>query len=100
MFLINRHEEKIRNGTKHNLMVTLRYSPEKEASGLFSIHLPKRNLLSLDAYMNVTVPELKSCMARLHLTEISNNNYVVSAFNCNSNSLSPNCLQIVSKLMK
>lgn len=70
-----KHEERTKNGTEHNVVVGLKYAPEKEATGLFSIHLPRRNLFAVDAYFNITVPEFDSCTARIKLTEAPAKNY-------------------------
>ncbi|XP_005177435.1 apolipophorins [Musca domestica] len=73
-----KHEERTKNGTEHNVVLGLRYAPEKEATGLFSIHLPRRNLFAVDAYFNITVPEFDSCTARVKLTEAPAKNYQVN----------------------
>nr|XP_013118557.1 unnamed protein product [Stomoxys calcitrans] len=73
-----KHEERSKNGTEHNVLLGLRYATEKEATGLFSIHLPKRNLFAVDAYFNVTVPEFDSCTAKVKVTETSAKNYQVN----------------------
>lgn len=56
-------------------MVGVKYAPQKEATGLFSIHLPRRNLLAVDAYMNVTIPDFNSCTMKVKLTEKAPKDY-------------------------
>ncbi|XP_046812149.1 apolipophorins [Lucilia cuprina] len=73
-----KHEERSKNGTEHNVLLGLRYAPEKEATGLFSIHLPRRSLFAIDAYVNVTVPEFNSCTARIKLTEVTSKSYMIN----------------------
>ncbi|XP_017025668.1 uncharacterized protein Apoltp [Drosophila kikkawai] len=72
-----KHEERIKNGTEHNVIVGLKYAPEKEVTGLFSVHLPRKNLFAIDAYMNVTVPEFNSCTARLKVNEKATKDYII-----------------------
>ncbi|XP_016937028.3 uncharacterized protein Apoltp [Drosophila suzukii] len=74
--LVN-HEERIKNGTEHNVIVGLKYAPDKEITGLFSVHLPRRNLFAIDAYMNVTVPEFNSCTASLKVNEKATKDYII-----------------------
>jgi len=57
--------------------VGLKYAPDKEITGLFSVHLPRRNLFAIDAYMNVTVPEFNSCTASLKVNEKATKDYIV-----------------------
>lgn len=46
---------------------------------MFSVHLPRRNLFVIDAYMNVTVPEFNSCTASLKVNEKATKDYIVSS---------------------
>ncbi|XP_043065229.1 LOW QUALITY PROTEIN: uncharacterized protein LOC108101203 [Drosophila ficusphila] len=72
-----KHEERSKNGTEHNVIVGLKYAPEKEVTGLFSVHLPRRSLFAIDAYMNVTVPEFNSCTAILKVNEKATKDYII-----------------------
>ncbi|XP_034669576.1 uncharacterized protein LOC117902369 [Drosophila subobscura] len=72
-----KHEERSKNGTEHNVIVGLKYAPEREVTGLFSVHLPRRNLFAIDAYMNVTVPEFNSCTASLKVNEKAPKEYMI-----------------------
>ncbi|XP_032572582.1 uncharacterized protein LOC6611837 [Drosophila sechellia] len=75
--ILVRHKEHMKNGTEHNVIVGLKYAPEKEITGLFSVHLPRRNLFAIDAYMNVTVPEFNSCTASLKVNEKATKDYII-----------------------
>ncbi|XP_037927466.1 apolipophorins [Teleopsis dalmanni] len=75
--ILAKHEERSKNGTEHNVILSLRYAPEKEATGLFSIHLPRRSLFAVDSYMNISIPEFNSCTARIKLTEKTPNDYLI-----------------------
>ncbi|KAH8412988.1 hypothetical protein KR009_007324, partial [Drosophila setifemur] len=72
-----KHEERSKNGSEHNVVVGLKYAPDKEVTGLFSVHLPRRNLFVIDAYMNVTVPEFNSCTASLKVNEKATKDYMI-----------------------
>ncbi|CAD7080164.1 unnamed protein product [Hermetia illucens] len=69
------HEERNKNGPKHNLLIGIRYAHEKEATAAFSLFLPRLNLFAVDAAMNITVPAFDSCTARLRLVEKNENDY-------------------------
>ncbi|XP_064556915.1 uncharacterized protein Apoltp [Drosophila montana] len=75
--ILVKHEERSKNGTEHNVIVGLKYAPEKEITGLFSVHLPRRSLFVIDAYMNVSVPEFNSCTASLKVNEKATKDYMV-----------------------
>lgn len=76
--VFRRHEERSKNGTEHNVIVGLKYAPEKEVTGLFSVHLPRRSLFAIDAYMNVSVPDFNSCTASVKVNEKAPKDYMVS----------------------
>lgn len=76
--MFNRHEERRKNGTEHNVILGLRYAPEKEITGLFSVHLPHRSLFAVDAYMNVSVPEFNSCTLSVKVNEKATKDYMVN----------------------
>ncbi|XP_055847743.1 uncharacterized protein LOC129913211 [Episyrphus balteatus] len=76
--ILVKHEERSKNGTEHNVIIGLRYAPQKEATGVFSAHFPRRNLFAVDAYMNLTVPEFNSCTVRLQLNERVKENYMIN----------------------
>ncbi|XP_017854431.2 uncharacterized protein LOC108607859 [Drosophila busckii] len=75
--ILVKHEERSKNGTEHNVIVGLKYAPEKEITGLFSVHLPRRSLFAIDAYMNVSVPDFNSCTASLKINEKAVKDYMV-----------------------
>lgn len=60
------------------MIVGLKYAPEKEITGLFSVHLPHRSLFAVDAYMNVSVPEFNSCTLSVKVNEKATKDYMVS----------------------
>ncbi|XP_034475095.1 uncharacterized protein LOC117782196 [Drosophila innubila] len=72
-----KHEERSKNGTENNVIIGLKYAPEKEITGLFSVYLPRRSLFAVDAYMNISVPEFNSCTASLKVNEIETKDYMV-----------------------
>ncbi|KAL9926249.1 apolipoprotein lipid transfer particle isoform 1-T7 [Glossina fuscipes fuscipes] len=76
--ILLKHEELSKNGTEHNALLGFRYAPEKEATALFSVHLPRRGLFVIDSYMNVTVPEFNSCVVHLRVNEISAKNFMIN----------------------
>lgn len=57
----------------------LKYAPEKEIAGLFSVHLPQRSLFAVDAYMNVSVPDFNSCTLSVKVNEKATKDYMVSS---------------------
>ncbi|EDW03099.1 uncharacterized protein LOC6561417 [Drosophila grimshawi] len=75
--ILIKHEERSKNGTENNVIIGLKYAPEKEITGLFSVHLPYRNLFAIDAYMNISVPEFNSCTASLKVNEKATKDYMV-----------------------
>ncbi|EDW76449.2 uncharacterized protein Dwil_GK14654 [Drosophila willistoni] len=75
--ILVKHEERNKNGTEHNVIVGLKYAPEKEVTGLFSVHLPRRQLFAIDAYMNVTVPDFNSCTASIKVNEKAVKDYII-----------------------
>ncbi|XP_017105517.3 uncharacterized protein Apoltp [Drosophila bipectinata] len=72
-----KHEERSKNGSEHNVIVGLKYAPDKEITGLFSVHLPRRTLFAVDAYMNVTVPDFNSCTASVKVNEKATKDYII-----------------------
>ncbi|XP_030377336.1 uncharacterized protein LOC115626195 [Scaptodrosophila lebanonensis] len=75
--ILIKHEERSKNGTEHNFILGLKYAADKEATGVFSVHLPRRNLFAVDAYMNVTVPEFNSCTLSLKVNEKASKDYMI-----------------------
>ncbi|TDG46759.1 hypothetical protein AWZ03_006806 [Drosophila navojoa] len=75
--ILVKHEERSKNGTEHNVIVGLKYAPDKEVTGLFSVHLPRRSLFAIDAYMNVSVPDFNSCTASVKVNEKSPKDYML-----------------------
>ncbi|KAH8289923.1 hypothetical protein KR018_003642 [Drosophila ironensis] len=75
--ILVKHEERSKNGSEHNVIVGLKYAPDKEVTGLFSVHLPRRNYFAIDAYMNVTVPDFNSCTASLKVNEKAIKDYLI-----------------------
>ncbi|XP_039479409.1 uncharacterized protein LOC120443997 [Drosophila santomea] len=75
--ILVKHEERYKNGTEHKVIVGLKYTPEKEITGMFSVLLPRRNLFAIDVYMNVSVPEFNSCTASLKVNEKATKDYII-----------------------
>ncbi|XP_051858776.1 uncharacterized protein LOC117563530 [Drosophila albomicans] len=71
------HDERNKNGPEQTFIVGLKYAPDKEITGLFSVHLPHRNLFAVDAYMNVSVPDFNSCTVSLRVNEKATKDYMI-----------------------
>ncbi|KAH8395625.1 hypothetical protein KR222_003717 [Zaprionus bogoriensis] len=75
--IVVKHEERSKNGTEQNVIVGLKYAPEKEITGLFSVFLPRRSLFAIDAYMNVSVPDFNSCTVSVKVNEKATKDYMI-----------------------
>ncbi|GAB0088507.1 uncharacterized protein DMENIID0001_029540 [Sergentomyia squamirostris] len=70
-----KYEEKVKNGSEHNVLLLARYAPQKEITGVVSLLFPRRQLFAVDAALNLTVPSFDSCTANLKLYENARKEY-------------------------
>jgi hypothetical protein len=75
-----KYDENYKNGTEHNILVLIRYSPKKEAIATSSILLSRSPLFGFDATFGLTFPELKKCSASFKVKERVKKDYFVSCF--------------------
>lgn len=73
-----KHEEKLKKGLDHNVLIVVRYAPGKEVTTVLSLLFPKRNLFALDAALNIKVPDFDSCVVNLKIYEKIRKEYNVS----------------------
>lgn len=76
-----KYDERYKNGTEHNVVVTVRISPDKEAEAKASVFLPKGNLFGVDATFLLKLPDMGSCSAKCVVMERMRKDYSVSFFN-------------------
>lgn len=77
VFSIHRHEQQNKNGTVHNVLTGLRYSEDKEATGAFSFHFPRKNFFAMNGYINLTVPDFNSSTVVIKVLEKAQKDYFV-----------------------
>lgn len=75
---INRHENNMRKGTEHNVLVMLRYAKDKEVTAVFSVFMPRGILFAIDTAANITVPGFDSCTFNFKIKEKARKEYYVS----------------------
>uniref|UniRef100_W8B060 Vitellogenin n=1 Tax=Ceratitis capitata TaxID=7213 RepID=W8B060_CERCA len=76
--LLLRHEERLKNGSEHNVLAEFHLNPEKNATVLFSILIPRNELLTCDAFFNITVAKFSSCHGHLKFEEKKPKTYMVN----------------------
>ncbi|XP_055638867.1 uncharacterized protein LOC129776937 isoform X2 [Toxorhynchites rutilus septentrionalis] len=64
-----KHENNIKKGTEHNVLMLLRYATNKEVTAVFSVYLPRGVLFAIDTAANITVPGFDSCTIHFRVTE-------------------------------
>uniref|UniRef100_A0A7G3AUB2 Putative lipoprotein n=1 Tax=Lutzomyia longipalpis TaxID=7200 RepID=A0A7G3AUB2_LUTLO len=72
-----KYEEKVKNGSEHNVLVVARYAPQKEITGVVSMLFPRRQLFAVDVAVNLTVPAFDSCTVNLKLYEKARKDYSI-----------------------
>lgn len=74
-----KYDENFKNGTEHNVLVLIRYSPKKEIVATTSILFPRGLLFAVDASFKLFIPEMNSCTAGVKIKEITRKKYYVSS---------------------
>ncbi|XP_055591953.1 uncharacterized protein LOC129743787 [Uranotaenia lowii] len=70
-----KHENNLRKGMEHNVLVLLRYAKDKDITGVFSVYMPQGILFAIDTAANVTVPGFDSCTVNLKIKEKARKEY-------------------------
>ncbi|XP_054743946.1 uncharacterized protein LOC129248428 [Anastrepha obliqua] len=73
-----KHEERYKNGSEHNVIASAQFNPEKEASIVVSVLLPRHHLLVFDAFFNISVSKFNSCSGRLKFAEKLPKTYLIN----------------------
>lgn len=73
-----KYDEHYKNGTEHNILMMIRYSPKKEIIATGSILLPRGPLFGVDARFTLSIPEMNSCSAAVKIKERVKKDYYVS----------------------
>lgn len=64
-----KYDEHYKNGTEHNVLVLLRYSPNKEVTATCSVLVPRGSLFGIDARFTLSIPDLNTCSANVKIKE-------------------------------
>lgn len=71
------HDEAFRNGTEHNLLMLIRYSPKKEVVARGSVLIPRGSLFGIDAKFTLSIPDLNTCSVAVIIKEKLKKDYYV-----------------------
>jgi hypothetical protein len=74
-----KYDENYKNGTEHNILCLIRYSPKTEVALTGSVLLSRGPLYGIDAMFSLTLPELKKCSAIVKIKERTKKDYYVSS---------------------
>lgn len=72
-----KYDENYKNGTEHNVLILIRYSPKKEVIATGSILLPRGPLYGIDATFSVSIPDLNKASAAVKIKETVKKEYLV-----------------------
>lgn len=72
------YNEHYKNGTEHNVVLLVRYSPKKEMITTVSVLIPRGPLFGVDATFTLSIPEMNSCTAAVKIKERVKKDYHVS----------------------
>lgn len=72
-----KHEEKVKNGTEHDVILVIRYAPSKELTGTASVLIPRGSLFAVDSAFNLTAHDMGSFTAAVKIQERVRNEYVL-----------------------
>ena len=75
-----KYDEIYKNGTEHDVLLLIRYSPKSELIVTSSVLFSRGPLYGLDATFSLTLPEIKKCSAGLKVKETVKKDYYVSKF--------------------
>lgn len=73
-----RYDEHYKNGTEHNVVLLVRYSPKKEVVATGSVLIPRGPLFGIDSRFTLSIPDLNNCSAAVKIKERVKKDYVVS----------------------
>lgn len=72
-----KYDENYKNGTEHNMLMLVRYSPQKEVIATGSILSSSGPLYGIDATFGLSIPEIKKCSAAVKIKERVKKDYYV-----------------------
>jgi hypothetical protein len=72
-----KYDENHKNGTEHNILILIRYSPKKEIIFSTSILFSRGPLFGVDATIGLSIPEIKKCSAVFKIKERVKKDYFV-----------------------
>lgn len=73
-----KYDEHFKNGTEHNVVMLIRYSPKKEVIATGSVLIPRGPLFGVDARFTLSIPDMNSCSAAVMIKERVKKDYYVS----------------------
>lgn len=72
-----KYDQHYKNGTEHNVLLVVRYSPKKEMIATGSVLLPRGPLFGVDARFTLSIPDMNSCSAAVLVKERMKKDYYV-----------------------